>query len=200
MIQFVYFDFGGVLSLGGGPTSLQETLSKHTGYDVDDAKFIEYHRLLRVNEITTDQFFEAMNTHYPGEQPLTHKNYMDDKQFLTQADAVYELADELKKKGIKVGILSNVYQFSADVLKERGYYDGFDPCILSCEIGAAKPDPRIYEIAEEKSGYKGGQILFVDDQPKCMPVAESMGWHTVLATSPEQIVADVTAIITAQNK
>jgi HAD superfamily hydrolase (TIGR01509 family) len=178
---------------------LQNTLAKHTGYEVDDAKFVEYHRLLRVNEITADEFFEAMNTHYPGKKPLTSQNYMDDKTFLTRAEEVYKLADELKKQGIGVGILSNVYQFSADVLKERGYYEGFDPIILSCEVGAAKPDPVIYTLAEQKAGAKGSQIIFVDDQPKCMPVPETMGWHTVLATSPEQIVREVKSIIAAEN-
>ncbi|MEK7152368.1 MAG: HAD-IA family hydrolase, partial [Patescibacteria group bacterium] len=85
------------------------------------------------------------------------------------------------------------------VLRNEGWYEGFDPVVLSCEEGYAKPEEEFYRIAVERVGARPEEILFIDDQEKCMPPAKAMGIHTLIAISTLQIVADTKAIIRELN-
>lgn len=51
----------------------------------------------------------------------------------------------------------------------------FDEVVLSCEVGCAKPDPRIYQLTLERLGVAPGQALFVDDVSDNVEAAESVG-------------------------
>lgn len=108
---------------------------------------------------------------------------------------VYELAAQLRAKGIRTGILSNMFALAADKLRKEGLYNGFDPVVLSCDEHVAKPDPLFYDYAVQKLGVKPEEVIFIDDQERFRPPAELVGMHFVLAESPEQVVADVKSLL-----
>ncbi len=55
-----------------------------------------------------------------------------------------------------------------------------DELVLSCEVGAAKPDPAIFETALESLGVRAEEALFVDDQRAFCDGAAALGIHAVL--------------------
>ena len=112
---------------------------------------------------------------------------------------MYALAEKLRQSGIRTGILSNVFEMNAVMLRKIGAYEGFNPVILSCEVKMAKPDLEIYKLAAEKLGVKPEEIIFVDDQEKCWPPAEELGMRVVKAVTPAQIAHDVKSIIREKN-
>lgn len=61
-----------------------------------------------------------------------------------------------RRNGLRTGLLSN-----ADSLEVPG--DLFDAVVLSGEVGVAKPDRRIFELAAERLGLQPGECVFVDD-------------------------------------
>ncbi len=200
MISFVYFDFGGVLSQGGGGGSLENILQTHTGRPIEDFEpFMQAHRKFRTGKMTETDFLLAINTAYPGPVPLTKDTFLSQAELTRPVKKVYDLVAWLKRQNIGVGILSNMYPFSAQQLKESGLCGGFDQVIFSSDVGYAKPDTEIYMLAAKRAHVAPESMIFVDDLPKNMPNAQALGIKTVLSSDADEIVKEVKAIITTEN-
>lgn len=48
--------------------------------------------------------------------------------------------------------------------------------LVSHELGAVKPDPEIYRLAEQRLGAEGREIVFFDDLAENVEAAKSRGW------------------------
>jgi putative hydrolase of the HAD superfamily len=73
----------------------------------------------------------------------------------------------LKRRGLKVGLVSNI-TFDGDSVRNDldrlGLLDLFDAVVLSSEIGVRKPHPRIYQVALDGLGVLVAQAVFVGDR------------------------------------
>ena len=67
----------------------------------------------------------------------------------------------------------------------------FDQFIVSYEVGAMKPGPRIYQEALRRSGLPAEACVFIDDRPGNVEGARNVGMHALHFTSPEQCAADL---------
>lgn len=208
MIKAVLFDWGGVLSTGGARGSFRQTFADHFGIHLDEVKISgsdasddvggQYARGL----ISTDQFFQEVNARHSTYSPISDDDFLaSDIQKLARekSEPVFRLAKALRQHGVKTGIVSNIQKVSADKLHEIGNYNDFNPLILSCEVGVAKPESKFYEITVKKTDAIPEEIIFVDDKEECLVPAKKIGMKTVLAISPEQIVVDVKKIILEEN-
>ncbi|MDO8610873.1 MAG: HAD family phosphatase [bacterium] len=106
------------------------------------------------------------------------------ESWVSDYDAIkpmHELAKMIAKK-YKVGILSNYYRDYFEEATKQGFIPKikFDEVIVSAEVGCMKPEPEIYKIAEEWSGYSGEEILFIDDKKENLFTAAKFGWQTFL--------------------
>jgi epoxide hydrolase-like predicted phosphatase len=109
------------------------------------------------------------------------------------------LVGRLRKVGYRVGLLSNTIPNTAEEIRSHGGYDDFDFLILSCEVGYAKPDPEIYELAmQQLPGIKPEEVMFVDDIERMTAPATELGIHTIVATSPEQIMDDIESLLVSK--
>jgi epoxide hydrolase-like predicted phosphatase len=112
---------------------------------------------------------------------------------------VRRLARELRRNGIKTGILSNIFLAAAWWLRITGGYRGFDPLILSFKEKISKPQAGIYEIAIKRLGVKPEEIVFIDNLEVNIKAASAAGMKTVLAKSPDQIIQDVKEVLKKEN-
>lgn len=199
MIKAVLFDFGGVLTPGGGSGSIHRLFADLFGLDVSEVQVDDLHHRLRRGDISDEEFFAEINRRHPNDPPVTRETFLAKADIFVRSEPVYELATQLRAHGIQTGILSNIYDMTARVLQEKGFYDGFDPLVLSCNEHFNKPDREFYEIAIRKLGVQPHEILFIDDQQKCMPIAQELGMHTILAENAEQIVRDAKDILKREN-
>jgi putative hydrolase of the HAD superfamily len=64
---------------------------------------------------------------------------------------------------VKTGLISNAWSDLRDYLVREKMIDAFDYIIISAEVGVAKPDPKIFQIALEQAGVGPSEAVFVDD-------------------------------------
>jgi putative hydrolase of the HAD superfamily len=74
-----------------------------------------------------------------------------------------------------IAIVSNAWPDTRTRIADAGLLDLADAIVLSCEVGHAKPDPRIYAIALHRIGANPTQALFIDDTPGHVDAARSLG-------------------------
>ena len=99
---------------------------------------------------------------------------------------MFSLVTELKKHGLKTGILSNTENPVVDFLSGNDF-SMFDILIYSCLEGMRKPEKEIYSLAIHRMGFKSDQIIFVDDSETNIRASKESGMHGVLFISPAQV-------------
>jgi putative hydrolase of the HAD superfamily len=87
---------------------------------------------------------------------------------------------ELRRRGLRVAIVSNCDHSTRPVVERLGLVDDADAVILSFEVGAAKPAPEIYRAALERLNVEPENALFVDDQAAYCDGAAALGIQAVL--------------------
>lgn len=91
----------------------------------------------------------------------------------------------LKDNGINVGLISNWDCGCRKLLSDLGLADKLDPIVVSSEVGCAKPDRRIFELALQKAGVDARRCLYVGDNYYDDVVgASGVGMRTILINSP----------------
>lgn len=199
MIKAVLFDFGGVLTENGKSGFVAETVARLYNMRPKDVAIGDLHAALRRGRADDSYFLDELNRRYHGS--ITKEQFIAAAQAVTTPSReVYKLAARLQVQGIRTAIFSNVFSMNARELERQGYYDGFDPVILSCDEGYAKPDLPFYEVAIQKLAVDPKEILLIDDQEKCLAPARELGMQVLLAVSPDQIVRDATALIREVNE
>ena len=97
--------------------------------------------------------------------------------------------DLIRRLAAKAGlwIISNTNKLHFEYLRDRfpffGLFKGF---VLSHEVGAMKPDPRIFREALARAGSKASESLFVDDQLVNVEAARELGIEAFQFLSPDQ--------------
>lgn len=89
----------------------------------------------------------------------------------------------LASKGTEIGVLSNAPRAMARRARERAWGAAVAHWFFSAEIGAAKPDPRLYAHVADTLAITPGGILFVDDRAENVAAARAAGWDAHLCTS-----------------
>ena len=93
-------------------------------------------------------------------------------------DGVKELVAWLSSH-FKVGVISDAWPSTVNMLKYAGLWDYLDTCTLSCDIGIRKPHPEIYEKAIADAKIDPRKTIYVDDIESNLVPAYNMGIHPV---------------------
>lgn len=110
------------------------------------------------------------------------------------------LMDFIRRLGrrVQVGMITNAWSSVRPALETTfAIADAFEPLIISAEVGLAKPDPRIYQLALERLGVEPAQAVFVDDFEDNVAGARWVGMQAVHFTSAPQAMAAVRALLAA---
>lgn len=127
-------------------------------------------------KLTSEEFFMAIKNElslgmdYGAFLPVWNEIF-----YLTSDNIeVYQLVYILKKK-YKVIVLSNINQLHFEYLKENfRIFDPFDKIVLSYEVGARKPDPKIYQHALELFSVRPQEAFYIDDRLDLVEQAERL--------------------------
>jgi len=85
---------------------------------------------------------------------------------------------QIRAGGIKIAIISNCTEHTRRLLTELGIDVLVDALVLSCEVGAAKPDAEIFRYALDQLNVAADAAVFVDDQTDCCAGAVTLGITT----------------------
>lgn len=79
---------------------------------------------------------------------------------------VPEVLEAIKKKGLKIGLISNVNSLGQvpENLKCYGIREYFHPLVLSSEYGRRKPDPAIFHYAARMASAPTSECLYIGDR------------------------------------
>ena len=85
------------------------------------------------------------------------------RALLSIDDQVLEILGRVRKKGIKIGLISN-----ADIIDIKYWNDSplsalFDSVIFSCDVGILKPEIEIYQLAMKRLNVKPEESIFIGD-------------------------------------
>lgn len=192
----VFFDWGGVIADDPGDEFLGKLLTEIGATEAQkQAIFESYMMLLMKGEISEANYWSLIKDRYNLAVYDNISNSFKRWKGLVANQSILNLAKEMKDKGLKIAILSNVIEPTYNVIEKAGHYDIFDEVIASCKVGYAKPQKEIYSLALEQLGTTARQSIFIDDKQAYLDPATDIGMTTILAQNPDQIIKDLYSII-----
>lgn len=97
---------------------------------------------------------------------------------------------------VRLGVVSNFDSRLRAILTQFGIAGFFDDLIISSEIGADKPSPRIFSAALALAGVSAEEALHVGDEPKAdWQGAERAGIHAYRLLRPENSLREVLSLL-----
>ena len=105
-------------------------------------------------EIDFDSFFEDLYDHF--ESPGTWVAVPEAASLVTALTEHYRCI-----------VLSNFDGRLRRILADLDLLAPFETVLLSCELGASKPDPKVFEAARSHFGLEPSHILHIGDAPVC---------------------------------
>lgn len=106
--------------------------------------------------------FERAHRLAPGLAPELYRRVMSQERWVPYSDTEPTLR-ALRARGVKVGVVSNVPRELVTIFERRGLGGLVDAFTHSYEVGAEKPDPRIFLAACEKLAVPPDLALMVGD-------------------------------------
>lgn len=198
MIKAVIFDYGGVVTAGGGGNGLAEQLAPKLTITIEEAIVLlkqPWFELIR-GKVTETEFWSLVEKGWGKPISKDARNIWNSWDDMKPRDDVLAYIENLKSKGYVVGLLSNVIRRTESFLRENGVYDLFEPCVLSCNEGIAKPEIDIYtHLLKLLGDVRPHEIIYIDDQEKCLIPANELGMKTVLAVNSQQIITDINRLL-----
>jgi putative hydrolase of the HAD superfamily len=110
-------------------------------------------------------------------------------------DALPTLA-RLKSAGYKIGVVSNFEDWLDGLLTSLEVMPVLDSLVVSGAEGVEKPDPKIFEIALERTGVSAGRAVYVGDSPDFdVQPARALGMHALLIDRRRRYDADAWPVV-----
>lgn len=195
-IDTVFFDWGGVIANDPGDDFLGQLLKDIGATDEQiDTIFRTYMKRFMRGQIDESKYWQEIKDKFELSIPDTISEEFMKWNGLVANQDILDLVKNMKKQGLKVAILSNVIEPTYNVLEKAGYYQLFDEVIASCKVGFAKPEKEIYQLSLDRLNTRAEKSLFIDDKQSNLEPALQMGFNTVLAKSSEQIVEDISKVL-----
>lgn len=189
-VKFVFFDVNGCLVRFAHRGFSR--LSEESGVPIDviETVFWEYDDAV----CRGDKSLDELNTVLAE----TIHMLVDWKKYYLDAVEPVGGINELVRWSVEnyhVGLLTNSMPGFVPAMRDRGLIPDvtFDTVVDSSEVHAMKPDPRIYEIAQEHAGFPPSEILLIDDSRANLIAAKKHGWHTIWFDyyRPEESIASI---------
>lgn len=90
---------------------------------------------------------------------------------------------QLRKQGMRIGLISNCFSEEAQVIRECRLAPYFDVLCLSYELGMRKPQPQIYNACVDRLAVKPSECLYIGDGGSSeLEAAKALGMKAMQAT------------------
>lgn len=100
------------------------------------------------------------------------------------------------KPQFRIGLLSNAWDNLRSLIQQEWQIaDVFDELVISAEVGLAKPEPRIYEMAVNRFGIQPREAVFLDDLERNIQAAREAGLHAIQFRNPRQGLLELATML-----
>lgn len=114
-----------------------------------------------------------------------------------EVEPTARLISELKARGYRLVVLSNMSPEYIEFLRNKPVYRHFDDEIISCEVKCVKPEREIYELLLSRCGLNPAGTIFIDDRRENVEAAAELGivpFHFD-RTNPEKACEELRKVI-----
>ena len=193
-IKAVIFDMGGVIlrTVDQGP---RQRLAERLGvklYELYNQVFSsESARLATLGKISAQMHWEQVGAQFnlsPQELPGFLREFWGGDRL----DRALVAFIRSMRGDRRTALLSNAWDDLRGLVdNDWKIANAFDELFISAEVGLAKPDHRIYQLALDRLGVAADQALFVDDIDENVDAAHWLGMHAIQFRSSGQAIAEV---------
>jgi len=177
-IQSCIFDLGNVLVFFSHDRMVQNIASASGASPTVVREFLfdsGFQEEIETGRVTEEQFHAEFESFTDASVPIDALRLAVGDIFELNAPMV-PLLKELKAAGIRLVLLSNTCVTHIEFVRSRWtVLDLFDDITMSCEVGALKPDPAIYESALAQAKCDPADCFYTDDIEDYVTQAVSMG-------------------------
>jgi HAD superfamily hydrolase (TIGR01509 family) len=194
MIKAVVFDLGKVLvdfdyAIAGRKLAARAAIPARelSSFLVHIPLMIRYETGL----LTTEEFYREVRaaSGYLGDMEEFASLFAN---IFTPIEPMVQLHSDLRRQGFPTYIFSNTNELAIRFIRKNfPFFQNFDGYILSYEHRSMKPEAKLYEVVEAKSGAREDKILYLDDRPENIEAGAARGWHVILHESPEKTRAQI---------
>ncbi|PJD97043.1 MAG: hypothetical protein CK425_04605 [Parachlamydia sp.] len=188
-IRVVVFDFGGVIAQAN-TTQMSDFLMNSFAINKEDlSKALREMQNFISSGGSEKQYWEQYALSKKVILPNNWLDQWDDtiQKSITEIPETIAIVKALQKEGYQTGMLSDVTQYQAEVIRKLGFYDLFNPVLLSYEIGVKKPNAKAFKILLKTLQEPASNVLFIDDRQENVESAKNLGIDSIQFISPEQL-------------
>ena len=184
-ITCLFVDIGGVLLTNGWDHHARERAATH--FKLDLAEMEDRHHLTfdtyEEGKLTLEEYLSR--TVFHKDRPFTRAQF---RRFMFAQSKPYpemiELIAKLKvRQGLKIVVVSNeareLNSHRIRTFKLDGFVDSF---VSSCFVHLRKPDADIFRLALDVAQVPASQVVYVENTPMFVQVAEGLGIRSILHT------------------
>jgi putative hydrolase of the HAD superfamily len=181
-ISGLIFDYGGVLwdmrfevtRMLEREHGLRERVLAETLYGTDTWRKLEVG--IGDREQWLSEAHSLLEAEAGRQLPPLHRHWREQQQLIIENIALIE---RLRGR-YRTAVLSNADNTLLRRLSEQHRIDHlFDDIICSADVGMAKPEPAIYELAAGRLGLPAAECVFIDDLEANVQAARETGMHGV---------------------
>jgi putative hydrolase of the HAD superfamily len=196
-ITCLFLDIGGVLLTDGWDHRARKRAAKH--FKLDRAELEARHSLnfdiFEAGKLTLEEYLSRVVFHQ--KRAFTRAQF---RRFMfaqsQPCPGMLALVRRLKAKyGLKIAVVSNEARELNDYRIRKFKLDGFvDFFISSCYVHVSKPDKDIYRLALDISQSPVRQIVYIENTPMFVQVAQGMGIQSILHTDSKSTATKLAAL------
>jgi len=194
-VSFVYFDVNGCLV--HFYQRAFDKLAALTGVspDIVETAFWHYNDEVCRGTLSLDDFNRELAQRLKMDSVKWQDYYLAAVEPISQMQELVTWASQ----HYKIGLLTNTMPGLVSTMRRNHQLPDvqYDAIIDSSEVGAIKPEAKIYELALERAGCPAAEILTIDDSRVNLMAAEKLGWHVMWFddSSPDESAARVRAAL-----
>jgi epoxide hydrolase-like predicted phosphatase len=196
-IRAVLFDMGGVIVRTEYQAPRQH-LAERLGMEYDDLVKIVFDTdsgyKASIGAITAEEHWASvlkkLKRPAPEMDAIRHEFFAGDIIDRTLIDFLRSL-----RGTYKTGIISNAWGDLREYIVREKFDDAFDHMIISAEVGAVKPEAKIYQVALEQVGVRPKEAVFVDDFAVNIEGCEKVGIKGILFKDPNSVLKQLKALL-----
>lgn len=196
-IRAVFFDLGGVI-LRTEYQAPRQHLAEKLGMEYDDLVKVVFDSesgyQASMGAITPDEHWAAVvkRLKRPASEMeiIRHEFFAGDIIDRTLLEFLRSL-----RGTYKTGLISNAWGDLRDYIVREKFDDAFDHMIISAEVGAVKPEAKIYQIALEQAGVQANEAVFVDDFAVNIEGCEKVGMQGIYFEDAESTLQQLKELL-----
>ena len=196
-VTCLFLDIGGVLLTDGWDHRARQRAAKHFR--------LEWAEMENRHHLTSDTYEEGKLTlqEYLGRVVFYQKRPFTPAQFWRFMVAqsrpcpeMIELVARLRARyGLKIVVVSNeARELNAYRIRKFRLSRLVDAFVSSCFVGIRKPDADIYRLALDLAQVPARQVVYIENTPMFVQIAEGLGIRSILHTDCRSTCAKLAAL------